>query len=129
MLFGNANRWQGALDTVPDNNPFDPRAIWTLWETFGISTATMHGWWLNRERGAGTVPVRTSNASVLVTAYVHHGNATLLALASFLRVDVSVTLVIDWTALGLAASKVRRTLHCWYTGVAPRNTTRDTTHG
>jgi len=99
MLFGNANRWQpGGTD-----DPFDPRSIWSLWASFGIERATLYGWWMERERGAGTVPVSASNSSVKVTAYVRKGEATIIVVASFLPVDVSVTLQIDWAKLGLPA--------------------------
>ena len=92
-----ANRWQPG---GPDD-PFDPRSIWSLWAKFGIERSTFYGWWMERERSVGTVPVSASNSSVKVTAYVRKGEATLLAVASFLPVDVSVTLRIDWAKLGL----------------------------
>ena len=40
MLFGNANRWQCSLDGPVGGCPFDPRAVWRLWEDFGISNGT-----------------------------------------------------------------------------------------
>ena len=105
MTFANANRWQSGAGgpAAVDNDPFSPLAIWRLWESFGIQEAVMHGWWLERERGAGSVPVVSGREGVKVTAFVRHGRATLLAVASFEAVDANVTLAIDWDALGLAA--------------------------
>lgn len=101
MLFANANRWQFGGG---DADPFDPRALWALWKQFGIDRATMWGWWMDRERGVGTVPLAASNTSVKVTTFVRHGEATLVVLASFLTEDTTVTLNINWTALGLPAN-------------------------
>lgn len=102
MLVASSNRWQGALDSDPSSDPFDPRSLWRLWDSFGIDSAVMHGWWLDRERGNGTVPVTASDPRVKVTSYVKKGEATLLAVASFATTSLNVTLAIDWTALGLA---------------------------
>lgn len=99
MLFGNANRWQYG-GSGPD--PFDPRAIWALWHSFKIDQAKLFGWWMERERGTGTVPVLTSNSSVVkATSFVRAGEATLVVLASFAPTDVAVTLKVDWQSLGL----------------------------
>jgi hypothetical protein len=103
MLFASGNRWQGDFTGAAAGvgDPFDPRSLWKLWHTFGISESTMYGWWMERERGNGTVPVTCSSSVVKVTSYVRKGNATLLALASFASADTKVTLTIDWVALGL----------------------------
>ena len=103
MVFGNANRWQSGArgPTGVAEDPFSPLAIWRLWRQFRINEAVMHGWWLERERGAGTVPVRSGREGVKVTAFVRRGEATLLAIASFEAEDANVTLAIDWKALGL----------------------------
>jgi len=61
----------------------------------------MFGWWLDRERGNGTVPVTASSPLVKVTSYVRKGEATLLVVASFAAAPASVTLRINWPALGL----------------------------
>jgi hypothetical protein len=77
----------------------------------------MYGWWLRRERGEDFAPVRaitvatatTGAASddVKVTAYVRKGHSTLLALASFAPVNVSVRLSINFTTLGLTAADTK----------------------
>jgi hypothetical protein len=135
MLFGGANRWQCSLDQPlgsASQCPFDPRAVWGLWKVFGIEQAVQFGWWLERERGAGAVPVKATvvvaggagggggggggggdvtggggggdTESVRVTAYVRKGHSTLLAIASFAKTPLTVTLSIDWAALGLDPS-------------------------
>lgn len=104
MLFGSANRWQGPFDVPLGTSPFDPRAVWALWDRFGIDSAVMYGFWLDAERGAGTVPAVANDTGVKVTAFVRRGQATLLALASFVPRNLSVTLKVDWARLGLPAS-------------------------
>ena len=64
----------------------------------------MFGWWLDRERGNGTIPVTSSSPLVEVTSYVRKGHATMLAIASFAKVNISVTLSINWAKLGLSPS-------------------------
>ena len=125
MLVASANRWQSAND--PTNDPFDPRSLWRLWDEFGIANATMYGWWLDRERGNGTVPVTAvtlsvdgesggaveagkrsnSSSAVRVTAYVLHGSRTLLAMGNFADTIVKVMLRVDWNSLGLTAAKAK----------------------
>ena len=130
MLVGSANRWQVAshphapnqslvrqLTTnqspeqpgsqLPGDTPtddFDPRALWALWDEFGIDKAAMHGWWESEATatGASGYPVATNNTLVKATTYVHEaGGGALLVLATFAPEDVSVTLTFDWAALGL----------------------------
>lgn len=107
MVFGSANRWQGPFfdgEGGADDNPFSPLAIWELWDSFGIGESVMHGWWMERERGNGTIPVlaRPESAMVKVTSFVRKGKAALLCLASFnSTADANITLDIDWAALGL----------------------------
>ena len=103
MAFANANRWQGGFGAGAAD-PFSPLAIWRLWDAFGIEKSVMFGWWLARERGAGSVPVTSSDDAVKVTSFVRTGKASLLAVASFGQADANVTLAIDWAALGLPAS-------------------------
>jgi len=103
MLFASANRWQCGLDGPVGSCPFDPRDVWKLWDDFGIEQATMWGWWLDRERGNGTLPITLSSDKVKVTSFVRRGLATLLAIGSWLRHDANVTLMIDWVKVGLEA--------------------------
>jgi hypothetical protein len=108
MLVGSANRWQSAAASIPPSSadPFDPRSVWKLWDSFRIEQAVMHGWWLDKERGNGTVPVSSSHPMVKVTSYVKKGEGTLLAVASFApaATNLTVTLTVDWDALGLPSN-------------------------
>ena len=70
MLVGSGNRWQGSLDSPPDGNPFDPRNLWKLWDSFQIQDAVMYGWWLDKERGVGTIPVVASNSRCVLYSSV-----------------------------------------------------------
>eukprot|EP01062_Namystynia_karyoxenos_P039556 TRINITY_DN28723_c0_g6_i1.p1 TRINITY_DN28723_c0_g6~~TRINITY_DN28723_c0_g6_i1.p1 ORF type:complete len:1255 (+),score=349.79 TRINITY_DN28723_c0_g6_i1:72-3767(+) len=101
MLFASTNRWQCALNDPVGSCPYDPRAIWQLWEDFGIENATMWGWWMEKERGQGTLPVTASAGEVKVTTYVRKGHSALLAIASWSSTPANVTLSINWAQLGL----------------------------
>ncbi|MBM3501574.1 MAG: hypothetical protein FJX74_23210, partial [Armatimonadetes bacterium] len=85
MLYGMTNRlhWQG-----------DPRAIWQLWDVFGIADATMIGYW------EPDCPVRTDHPEVLATVYRKPGGS-LLSIASWAKRKATCRLTIDWKALGL----------------------------
>ena len=85
MLYGMTNRlhWQG-----------DPRAIWKLWDEFGITEATMVGYW------EPDCPVRADSPDVLATVYRKPGQS-LLSVASWSKERVDCRLEIDWKALGL----------------------------
>merc|ERR1712085_19953 len=98
MLFASANRWQGDLTpTRSMDDPFDPRAIWKLWNTFGISSATMYGWWL-AEEGSGVAPIVTNSSDVKCTAFVKRLEGTLIVLANFGAAQ-AVRLSYDWNVL------------------------------
>ncbi|WP_157971317.1 glycoside hydrolase domain-containing protein [Dyella sp. C9] len=92
MLFGMTNR----LGWSPGS---DPRALWKLWDAFGIEQAEMIGWWVH------DTPVQTGRDDVLATSYVRRGSKTLIAIASWAPQKTSVKLAIDWKALGLSSNK------------------------
>jgi hypothetical protein len=98
MLVASSFRYSGA-------GPFDPRALWKLWDSFAIETSTMIGWWSAIEEGNNTVPVRCGedNSEVKVTTFVKHGEAAMIVLADWNEAALSVdcTLSYNWSALGL----------------------------
>jgi hypothetical protein len=103
MLQDGGNPWRGMVFGMTLRLPwpgFGPRAIWQVWDDFGIGKARMVGWW------EPNCPVRTGRDDVLATAYVREGK-TLLALASWAPDKAEVHLQLDWKALGLEASKAR----------------------
>jgi hypothetical protein len=77
----------------------DPRAMWKVWDEFGIQEARMIGYW------DPACPVKTDCADVLATAYVRQGK-TLVSLASWAANPVTPRLSIDCAALGLDPAKV-----------------------
>ena len=102
MLEGGGNPWRGMLFGMTNRLPWtggDPREIWKAWDDFGINDATMHGWWAE-------TPVHTGNKDVLATTYTRAGRA-LVAVASWAKDTVPVTLSVDWRALGLDPGHVR----------------------
>jgi hypothetical protein len=97
MLEGGGNPWRGAVFGMTNRLPWtggDPRAIWKAWDDFGIADARMIGCWV---RGN---PVQTGRADVAATTYLKKGRA-LVAVASWARDTVDVSLRIDWRALGI----------------------------
>ena len=105
MLQGGGQPWRGMLYGMSSRlgwGPGDPRALWKLWDAFGIKEARMIGYW------DATCPVKTDRPDVLATVYRKEGK-TLIALASWAQQDVTCTLKIDWLALGLDPQKARLT--------------------
>jgi len=103
MLEGGGNPWRGMVFGMTNRLPWtggDPRALWKVWDAFGIAGSRMIGWW------SPTAPVRTGRADVLATSYLRPGRA-LVAVASWATDTVSVRLAIDWHAIGIPASAAR----------------------
>jgi hypothetical protein len=106
MLQGGGNPWRGMLFGMTNRLPWtggDPRALWKLWDAFGIGQADMVGWWVR------DAPVVTDDKDVLATSYVRKGSKTLVALASWAPGETRVKLRIDWKALGLAPGRATLT--------------------
>ena len=102
MLQDGGNPWRGMVFGMTARLPWagDPRPLWRAWDDFGIADARMIGWWSPR------APVRTDRPDVLATSYVRSGR-TMVAVASWARDTVDVTLHVDWAALGLDFSRAR----------------------
>lgn len=90
MLYGMTNRlfWNGGK-----KEDADPRAIWNIWDQFGIKGSKMIGYWVNSN------PVKTNNKNVLATVYKKK-NSLLIALASWDKNPANIQLSIDWKQLG-----------------------------
>ena len=90
-VFGMTQRWGWTTNGVV----LDPRPVWKIWDQFGgLQDATMIGWWQS------DAPVTTSDPEVKATAFIKNGK-TLVALGNFSVSNKSVTLTVNWTALGL----------------------------
>eukprot|EP01050_Picozoa_sp_SAG11_P004901 SAG11_NODE_326_length_10708_cov_6.937035_2_plen_193_part_00 len=99
MLFGSAFRYSAA-------GPFDPTAMWKLWDEFKIEESTMIGWWTDIEQGDGALPVKLSNNNFKATVYLQRGKQALIAIADWSpdlsNYTSSLSLQCNWTALGLS---------------------------
>eukprot|EP00747_Dinoflagellata_sp_TGD_P078072 gnl/TRDRNA2_/TRDRNA2_159884_c2_seq1.p1 gnl/TRDRNA2_/TRDRNA2_159884_c2~~gnl/TRDRNA2_/TRDRNA2_159884_c2_seq1.p1 ORF type:complete len:516 (-),score=82.86 gnl/TRDRNA2_/TRDRNA2_159884_c2_seq1:57-1496(-) len=105
-LFASANRWQDNLGQFSGSSaPFDPRAIWNLWESFGISSSTMYGWWLADE-GIAALPVVPNSTEVKCTTFLRKGHGALIVLANF-GAEQAVHLQYDWQQLGMDPAAMR----------------------
>jgi hypothetical protein len=78
----------------------DPRPVWRFVDDYGLAESRMLGYW------APSVPVKTGREDVLASVYLREGRA-IVALATWAREPVDVTLAVDWKALGLDPAKAR----------------------
>lgn len=106
MLQGGGNPWRGMVYGMTNRMPWsdnaDPRALWKIWDNFGIKGSRMIGYWVS------TNPIKTSNKNVLATAYVKD-KKVMISLASWADEDTTVKLNIDWKALGIDPAKAKLT--------------------
>ncbi len=104
MLNGGGNPWRGMIYGMATRRfgNYDPSHIWDFWSSFKIQEAEMIGYWVP------SCPVRTSCKDVLATVYKKKDSA-LISLASWSKDPVSVSLEIDWAALGLPQRNARLT--------------------
>jgi hypothetical protein len=102
MLQDGGNPWRGMVYgmTARLAHGGDPRPLWREWDAFGITEATMLGYWSPRN------PVATGRDDVLATTYLRDGRA-LVAVASWADEPVEMRLDIDWAAIGAASRSVR----------------------
>ncbi|MBI2929018.1 MAG: hypothetical protein HYY24_25420 [Verrucomicrobia bacterium] len=102
-MLGVGNPWRGMLYGMSNRLPYgggDPRALWKVWDEFGIQDARMLGYW------AKSCPVKTGRDDILATAYVKP-RKTLISLASWAKDKEAarVRLRIAWQALGMPREK------------------------
>jgi hypothetical protein len=102
MLQDGGNPWRGMVYGMTNRMPWiegrDARAIWKVWDTFGIQGSKMIGYWVENN------PVKTDAGTVLATSYVKEKSA-LVSIASWAESDTDFHLKIDWKALGIDPSK------------------------
>ena len=102
MLQGGGNPWRGMVYGITARLPYmaDPRPIWKVWDEFGMQGSRMIGYWVPN------CPVKTNHQSVPATVYRKPSGA-LISLASWAAEKVDCRLAIDFSALGIDASKAR----------------------
>jgi len=100
MLQNNGNPWRGMIYGMTNRLGWggDPRAIWKIWDDFGIQDARMIGYWDQ------ACPVKTDSKDVLATVYRRKGKS-LISIASWAKEPVTCKLDVDWNSLGLNADK------------------------
>jgi hypothetical protein len=102
MLQDGGNPWRGMIYGMTSRLPWagDPRALWKIWDDFGIQDSRMVGYW------SPSCPVKTDNTDVLATAYVKK-DSVLISIASWAEDSVLCNLNIDWKALGMDPGNVQ----------------------
>jgi hypothetical protein len=98
MLAGGGNRWRGMVYGITNRLGWtgpSPDPLWKFWDEVDIRSMEMIGYWDER------TPVRCSSDSVRVTVY-RGETRTVLALGSWGKADISVSLDLDLRALGLS---------------------------
>jgi hypothetical protein len=102
MLQGGGNPWRGMIYGMTNRMPWsdnaDPRPIWKAWDDFGIKGSEMIGYW------SKNCPVKTDNNKVLATVYKKNGTA-MVSVASWAEENTDIHLLIDWSKIGIDASK------------------------
>ena len=102
MLEGGGNPYRGMIYGMTNRMPWDenadPRAIWKLWDEFGMKDSKMIGYW------SENCPVTISNEKVLATVYKKQKSA-LICIASWAEADTKIAVKIDWNKLGLDPNK------------------------
>ena len=101
MLHAGGNPWRGMVYGMTVRYPWytegvscDPRAIWKIWDDFGIADAQMMGYW-------GDEPVvTTSDPDVKATVYIK-ADRLLVSVASWADSHVKVRLDFNWDRLGI----------------------------
>jgi hypothetical protein len=96
-MLGAGNPWRGMLYGMTNRLGWggDPRAVWKVWDEFGIENSKMIGYW---EKDC---PVSTRRDDILATVYVKK-DRSLISIASWAQEPVDVRLSIDWEKLGIA---------------------------
>lgn len=106
MLENGGNPWRGLIYGMTNRMPWkegsDARAIWKVWDAFGMQGSKMLGYWTDAN------PVKTDHAKVLTTSYVQDKRA-LVSIASWAEADTSFHLNIDWEKLGIDPQKAQIT--------------------
>ncbi len=102
MLQDGGNPWRGLTMGITARLPWsgDPSPIWKLWDSFGVQSSTLNGWW------SGADPVRTSDAEILATTWTKPHTA-MISLGSWRDDDTKVTLTVDWQKLGIDPARAR----------------------
>lgn len=100
MLQDGGNPWYGMLFGMTARLPWagDPRPLWHFWDESRIDQTTLTGFW------DPACPVHTDRDSVFATVY-HRPGYAIIALASWEKEDVTVSLSLDWQALGIDPAK------------------------
>lgn len=103
MLEGGGNPWFGLVHGMTGRLGWqgDPRAVWKLWDDFGVQDAEFIGWWAEEE-----CPVRCADPLVKATVWKKN-DATLVAVANFSKEPKQAALTIDWKALGRDPAKAK----------------------
>ena len=100
MLQDGGNPWRGMLYGITSRLPWagDPTPLWRLWDQYDIANTDMIGYWVPAS------PVKTGRSDILATTY-RGKTSTLVSIASWAKEPGSVSLQIDWKALGIDQNK------------------------
>ena len=97
MLEEGGNPWRGMVYGITSRAGWtgnSPSEIWKFWDDYKITQKIMVGYW---EKDC---PVSCSNANVKATVYKSSDDA-IISVANWSGTDQNVSIVIDWTKLGL----------------------------
>jgi hypothetical protein len=100
MLQDGGNKYRGMLYGMTSRAPWsgDPRALWKVWDEFGMKGTKMTGYW------SENCPVKTNSSLIPASVYSKEGSA-MIAIASWDKQTKDVKLQIDWNKLGIDKTK------------------------
>ena len=81
--------------------------MWRFWDEFGIQDAKWLGYWDKNCPDKVVDKEGVARKDILATAYVKKGDKTLISIGSWANDDETVSLNINWLALGLDENKVK----------------------
>ena len=74
--------------------PYNPKAIWQLFDEFDIANSEMLGYWVDRS------PIKTDHPKIKSTIY-QHPDKVMISIGSWSDKNEIVALQIDWDLLGI----------------------------
>jgi hypothetical protein len=105
MLNNAGNPWRGMLYGITNRPGWagNPAELWKFWDRTAIQKKTMVGYWDSRN------PVTTGNDLVKATLY-KGSRESIIAVAGWGPSDLTVSLHVDWKALGLDPKRCRMSM-------------------
>ncbi|KAH8055697.1 hypothetical protein JL722_8040 [Aureococcus anophagefferens] len=91
----------GSVTRLPYSSLASNQQVWKVWDDYELETAEMIGFWDDAGPAVSPAAGCGGGGALAATAYVHAGNVTLVAVASWANATLTCDLVVDVARLGL----------------------------